>query len=74
MRLTLARIDDAPLARSLLALLRDPGLRRRIGEANRARAARDYDQETMFQAYAALFEQCPPLLPRARGRVAKQTQ
>ncbi len=61
-------IDDAPLARSLLALLRDPGLRRRIGEANRARAARDYDQETMFQAYAALFEHRPPLRPAGRKR------
>ncbi|HEX5328265.1 MAG TPA: glycosyltransferase, partial [Acetobacteraceae bacterium] len=49
-------LDDAALARSLLALLGDASLRRRIGAANRARAARDYDQETMFQAYAALFD------------------
>jgi len=27
--------------------------------ANRARAERDYDQETMFQAYAALFGGVP---------------
>jgi glycosyltransferase involved in cell wall biosynthesis len=49
-------LSDAALAESLLALLRDPDLRRRIGAANRTKAARDYDQETMFQAYAALFD------------------
>ena len=49
-------LDDAALAASLLTLLRDPGLRQSIGAANRAKAARDYDQETMFQAYAALFD------------------
>ncbi|HSU04383.1 MAG TPA: glycosyltransferase [Acetobacteraceae bacterium] len=48
--------DDAALASSLLTLLRDPSLRRQVGDANRARAARDYDHETMFQAYAALFD------------------
>jgi len=48
--------DDTALAASLLRLLRDPGLRHSIGAANRAKAARDYDQETMFQAYAALFD------------------
>jgi len=49
-------LDDAALAASLLRLLLDPGLRQSIGAANRAKAARDYDQETMFQAYAALFD------------------
>lgn len=49
-------LDHAALAGSLLALLRDPGLRRRVGAANRATAARRFDQETMFQAYAALFD------------------
>ncbi len=49
-------LDDAALAGSLLALLRDPARRQRIGAANRDKAAREYDQETMFQAYAALFD------------------
>jgi len=49
-------LDDAALAASLLRLLRDPCLRQSTGAANRAKAARDYDQETMFQAYAALFD------------------
>jgi glycosyltransferase involved in cell wall biosynthesis len=49
-------LDDAALAGSLLTLLRDPELRQRIGAANRAKATREYDQETMFQAYAALFD------------------
>jgi glycosyltransferase involved in cell wall biosynthesis len=50
--------SDESLAGSLLSLLRDPGLRRRVGEANRAKAQKDYDQESMFQAYAALFDGC----------------
>jgi glycosyltransferase involved in cell wall biosynthesis len=49
-------LDDGALAGSLLALLRDPALRQSIGAANRAKAARDYDQEMMFQAYAALLD------------------
>lgn len=51
------RTDEA-LAGSLLSLLRDPALRRRVGEANRAKAQLDYDQERMFQAYASLFDGC----------------
>ena len=47
--------DDQALADALLALLRRPELRRAVGTANRARAERDYDQEVMFRAYAALF-------------------
>jgi glycosyltransferase involved in cell wall biosynthesis len=49
-------LDDTSLAESLLVLLRDPGRRRSIGAANRTKAARDFDQETMFQAYAGLFD------------------
>ena len=48
--------DAAALAAAMAALLADPALRQRIGAANRARAAREYDQETMFQAYAGLFD------------------
>jgi glycosyltransferase involved in cell wall biosynthesis len=44
------------LAAALQRLLLDPALRQRLGAANRAKAERDYDEETMFQAYAALFE------------------
>jgi glycosyltransferase involved in cell wall biosynthesis len=47
--------DAAALAEAMAALLADPARRQAIGSANRARAERDYDQETMFQAYAALF-------------------
>ena len=46
--------DDA-LAGALRALLADPAQRRRVGLANRAKAAREYQQESMFQAYAALL-------------------
>jgi glycosyltransferase involved in cell wall biosynthesis len=48
--------DDGALADALLALLRDPARRRAIGADNRAKAERDYDQATMFAAWAALFD------------------
>ena len=48
--------DDAAVAGALASLLRQPELRRGIGAANRARAERDYDQETMFRAWRALFD------------------
>jgi glycosyltransferase involved in cell wall biosynthesis len=48
--------DDRALADAFLALLREPGLRRSVGAANRARAERDYDQDVMFAQYAALFD------------------
>lgn len=50
------RRDDAALARAFEALLRQPDLRRDLGAANRAKAEREYDQETMFRAHAALFD------------------
>jgi glycosyltransferase involved in cell wall biosynthesis len=52
----LAALDDNALARALADLLRDPNLRTRIGNANRAKAWREYEQEAMFQAYATLFD------------------
>jgi glycosyltransferase involved in cell wall biosynthesis len=48
--------DDAALATALASLAADPALRRRLGAANRAKAERDYNQDTMFAAYAALFD------------------
>ena len=57
----LATRDDAALADRILALLRDPRLRARLGTANRAKALRDFDQTRMFAAYAALFDgRAPP--------------
>jgi glycosyltransferase involved in cell wall biosynthesis len=47
--------DPAALAAALRPLLADAALRARLGAACRAKAERDYDQETMFQAYAALI-------------------
>jgi glycosyltransferase involved in cell wall biosynthesis len=49
-------LDDATLAGALISLLRQPALRRAVGAANRARAERDYDQETMFRTWRALFD------------------
>ena len=53
----LAARDDAALGAALAALMRlEPSQRRAIGAANRAKVLRDYDQETMFSAYADLFD------------------
>jgi glycosyltransferase involved in cell wall biosynthesis len=54
-RATIVPRDDRALADVFLMFLRQPELRHSIGAANRARAERDYDQEIMFRAYAALF-------------------
>jgi glycosyltransferase involved in cell wall biosynthesis len=52
-------LSDQTLAASLRALVDDRVLRTSIGAANRAKVARDYDQQTMFDAYAALFDDLP---------------
>ncbi len=54
--------DAAALAEAMAALLADPALRQGIGAANRGRAEREYDQETMFRAYAGLFGGVPTVL------------
>ena len=48
--------DDAALAAGLRALLAQAGLRQALGAANRAKAERDYNQDAMFQAWAAAFD------------------
>ncbi|HEY8613164.1 MAG TPA: glycosyltransferase, partial [Roseomonas sp.] len=50
------REGDAALAAALRPLLRDADLRVRLGGANRARAERHYDEETMFAAFAELLD------------------
>lgn len=47
--------DPDALAGAILALAGDPAARAAIGAANRARAAREFDQDSMFAAYAGLF-------------------
>jgi len=48
--------DDAAVAAALRPLLHDTALRARLGAANRAKAVRDYDEQAMFRAYAALLD------------------
>ncbi len=48
--------DEAALAAALRALCDSADLRARLGAANRERAERHYDQDSMFAAYAALFD------------------
>jgi glycosyltransferase involved in cell wall biosynthesis len=48
-------LDAAALAVRLRSLLDQPKLRAAIGAANRAKAERDYDQETMFATYRSLL-------------------
>ncbi len=52
----LAACDDTALADSLRNLLRDPGARQRVGQANRAQVRETYTEAAMFRQYAALFE------------------
>ncbi|PJG49887.1 glycosyl transferase family 1 [Sphingobium sp. LB126] len=47
--------DDAALASALGALSADEVLRRRLGEANRFRARRDFTEDAMVDAYARLY-------------------
>jgi len=47
--------DEAALGAALSVLAGDAALRRRIGEANLAKARRDFDQAAMFSAHGALW-------------------
>ncbi|MDR3536848.1 MAG: glycosyltransferase, partial [Acetobacteraceae bacterium] len=51
--------EDA-LAGALAALIDDPELRRRLGTANRTKAAREFDQATMAQRWRALWDGTAP--------------
>jgi glycosyltransferase involved in cell wall biosynthesis len=50
-----APADERALGQALTALAGDQLLRKRIGDANRARARKDYDEGTMIQRYRALY-------------------
>jgi glycosyltransferase involved in cell wall biosynthesis len=47
--------DERPLAEALQALVVDQALRRRLGEANQAKAFSFYDEREMFRAYSRLM-------------------
>lgn len=47
--------DEGGLSEALVRLAGDPALRKRVGEANRARARAEYDQATMVDRYRALY-------------------
>ena len=47
--------DSDGLAEALARLAADPALRKRVGEANRAKARAEYDEATMIDRYRALF-------------------
>jgi glycosyltransferase involved in cell wall biosynthesis len=46
---------ETVLAEGLSRLLRDGDLRRRVGEANRRKALREYDEGVMISRYASLY-------------------
>ncbi|MBV8912460.1 MAG: glycosyltransferase [Acetobacteraceae bacterium] len=48
-------LDDAALGQALAELIRSPELRLEIGAANRAKAEREFNQDTMFRAWADLL-------------------
>jgi len=47
--------DELALHEALTALAADPALRKRIGEANRVRARKAYDEAAMIERYKALY-------------------
>lgn len=47
--------DEQGLAGAMLSLLRDPALREQVGNANRAKAILEFNQETMFATYFSLY-------------------
>jgi glycosyltransferase involved in cell wall biosynthesis len=47
--------DEAALAEALFRLAGDPALRRRLGQANRAKARAEYDESRMIERYRALY-------------------
>lgn len=49
-------LDDAALAKALVALVRDAELRAQVGGANRRKAARDFGQAAMVRAWGALLD------------------
>lgn len=51
------RQDVAGLTQNLLLLLRDPDLRRRMGEAGRNRLLQHFNQKAMHDHYANLYNQ-----------------
>jgi glycosyltransferase involved in cell wall biosynthesis len=50
-----AQGDERALRQALTAIATDQLLRKRIGDANRARARKDYDEGTMIQRYRSLY-------------------
>jgi glycosyltransferase involved in cell wall biosynthesis len=50
--------DPAAMAQAVARLLREPALRRRLGEQAAAHAHRHYDQEVMIDTYLDWFSEC----------------
>ncbi len=48
-------LEDAALGEAMRTLIGSADLRRALGTANRAKAERDYDEQTMFAAWAELL-------------------
>jgi glycosyltransferase involved in cell wall biosynthesis len=55
--------DDSALSGALSHLAAHASLRRALGEANRAKAARDYDQQMMLGTWGKLLKSSPTRLP-----------
>src|SRR6185437_12925456 len=47
--------DEHALGEALATLAADPALRKRVGEANRTRARKEFDEATMIERYKALY-------------------
>jgi glycosyltransferase involved in cell wall biosynthesis len=47
--------DEHGLRDVLVTLAADPALRKRVGEANRVRARKEFDEDTMIERYKGLY-------------------
>lgn len=63
---TTTSVEPGPLLERLVALIENPDLRRRMGEAGRERARREYDWAVVYAQYEALWAE----LAEIRGHVA----
>ena len=69
----LVAIDDRRLVDALAALIGDPALRRRMGEAGRARARGAFDWRVVYPRYQELWRELATIRSASAGRTAPVT-
>lgn len=64
---TATSIEPGPLLERLIALIENPDLRRRMGEAGRERVRREFDWAGVYARYEALWTELGAIRERAAG-------